>query len=236
MNTQRQVQPQMLNAVSIAGITAFQTLTPPQRKAIVSKLERRDFQPGDAIIARAEPSTEVYFLISGRVRACNFSEEGKEVQFEDLEAGAMFGELAAIDGGGRTGDVVAISDTIVASMSQSNFLDSLDEHAGLSRYVMTRLTKVIRNHMARMVELSAHNVKIRLCRELARLAERQGEPRAGVIAISNPPTHADLAARIGSHREAVSREVKNLHRSGLITWTRTEHFINDLKKLKLQID
>ncbi len=237
MKMLRQVQPRMLEAVSLEGIPAFHSLNAVQRRAIAAKLDRRYYQPDDVIIKRGEQSTEVYFLISGRVRACSSSAEGKEVQFEDLDAGEMFGELAALDGRGRSGEVVAIAESTVAAMSQADFLDSLDTHPGLSRYVMTRLTQVIRNQMDRVLEFTAHTVKIRVRSELVRLAERQGEPLGGgVIAITNAPSQSDLAARIGSHREAVNRELKDLNRRGVITWTRTERLINDLETLKMLID
>lgn len=235
MKTACRTSPRNLEPVSIEGIAAFQTLEPAQRQALTKKLYRMEFEPGDTIVSRADPTSEVYFLISGRVRALSSTIDGKEIQFEDLDVGEVFGELAALDGGGRSGECIAITQSVVAVLSQDDFLCCIDNYRGLNRYVMTRLTSIVRNQLERVVEFSAHTAKDRLRCELVRLAVRHGEPVNGKIIITNPPTHSDLASRIGSQRPAVSRELQRLHRLGLITWSRTEHTINDLQALQISI-
>ena len=61
----------------------------------------------------------------------------------------------------------------------------------------------------RVYEFSTLVVRKRLIRELLRLAE-DNEQREGSASISPAPTHFDLAARISTHREAVSREMSAL--------------------------
>jgi DNA-binding IscR family transcriptional regulator len=41
-------------------------------------------------------------------------------------------------------------------------------------------------------------------------------PADSQAAISPPPTHAELAARVSSHREAVTRKLKSLKRAGFL--------------------
>jgi CRP/FNR family transcriptional regulator, cyclic AMP receptor protein len=65
----------------------------------------------------------------------------------------------------------------------------------------------------RLYESSVMPMKVRLHAELLRISRRR---RDGVLIISPPPTHQDLACRIGSQREAVSKELKRLERDGVI--------------------
>ena len=60
-------------------------------------------------------------------------------------------------------------------------------------------------------------MKVRLHAELLRNSRRR---RNGALIISPPPTHQDLASRIGSQREAVSKELNRLEREGVITRSR----------------
>jgi len=68
-------------------------------------------------------------------------------------------------------------------------------------------------------------MRVRLHAELLRISRRR---RDGVLIICPPPTHQDLASRIGSQREAVSRELKRLERDGVITRGRaTIHLVRE---------
>jgi len=63
-------------------------------------------------------------------------------------------------------------------------------------------------------EFSTMNVGSRLRSELLRLSRPGAED--GTAIVTPPPTHLELAARISTHREAVTRELKSLERAGLI--------------------
>ena len=66
--------------------------------ADVSKLTRlRTYKPGSYIISETQNHSDVFFIVSGKVRSCAISQHGRQVFYEDLHAGMMFGEFAAID-------------------------------------------------------------------------------------------------------------------------------------------
>ena len=46
------------------------------------------------------------------------------------------------------------------------------------------------------------------------------------------PTHADIASRISTHREAVTRELKRLERIGLIDWKPGHYAVHDVSEFK----
>jgi CRP-like cAMP-binding protein len=58
----------------------------------------------------------VFFVVEGRVRVVNFSISGREISFDEMERGGVFGELAALDGMPRSGAMVALNDTLVATI------------------------------------------------------------------------------------------------------------------------
>ena len=77
------------------------------------------------VIAQDDDSSDVFFVVSGQVRATSFSKVGKEVSFQDLGPGEMFGELSAIDGEPRSTHVVTRVDTLIASMTKDAFWSAL---------------------------------------------------------------------------------------------------------------
>jgi CRP-like cAMP-binding protein len=82
---------------------------------------------------------------------------------------------------------------------------------------LLRITAQVRALIERIHDFSTLLVRDRLIREILRLAEPEGGGERYVI--RRPPTHFDFAARISSHREAVSREMSRLQKRGLLRKT-----------------
>ncbi|MBE7201464.1 MAG: cyclic nucleotide-binding domain-containing protein, partial [Parafilimonas terrae] len=65
----------------------------------------RRFDENEVLVDFDDISTDVYFIASGEVRILNRTQSGKEVILGEMRGGAFFGELAAIDGIGRSANV-----------------------------------------------------------------------------------------------------------------------------------
>ena len=86
-----------INGHTLLGIELFSELSAEQREQVASKITGKAYKTDNAIVNKNDLDRDVYFIVSGDARATLFSETGKEVLFEDLSAGRMFGELSAID-------------------------------------------------------------------------------------------------------------------------------------------
>ena len=82
----------------------------------------------------------------------------------------------------------------------------------------------------RVFELNALAVRSRLHCELLRLSLEAGV-RDNRAVISPAPTHAELASRIGTHREAVTRELQYLKQEGVVEPKDKSLAIADIGKL-----
>ena len=195
----------------------------------------RNFEADQVIINLDDESTDVYFISWGDVRVTVFSETGKTVIIHDLKTGDHFGEFAAIDGGRRSASIVALSRTVVGCMPAEMFRDLLAEFPEMAQIIMKRMVGSIRTLVERVVEFSTLGVRNRIHAELLRLA-RAGRIVDGTGRISPPPTHAEIAARISTHREAVTRELKALERSDLLERTRGAYVVKDIAELERMVD
>ena len=81
--------------------------------------------------------------------------------------------------------------------------------------LLEHLSTQLRRMTDRVFEFSTLVVRKRLILELLRWARETG-PADGQVCITPAPTHFELAARISTHREAVSREMSALAKKGLI--------------------
>ncbi|HEX4184156.1 MAG TPA: Crp/Fnr family transcriptional regulator [Caulobacteraceae bacterium] len=183
------------------------------RRVIESRMRTVRASKGRTIIGVGSRSTEVFHLIEGEAQVLLYSNNGREVSVRNLGPGAIFGELAALLDGPRSATVVALTDLRVQVMSRDDFLSCIEGSPAAALWLARRLAAEVRRLTERVFELSALNVQARLHCELLRLA-RGSAPYAKQL--SPAPTHAELANRIGTHREAVTREMRALAEMNII--------------------
>lgn len=167
------------------------------------------------LLLRAEQQGEVFLLVSGRVRVTTYSANGRQVTFRDSEAGEHFGDIAAIDGGPRSADVVTLEPCVVASLDRTAFLALLRDEPLVAERVMQRLAALVRQLSERVIDLSTLGVQNRLHAELLRLARGAGFD-GNQARLEPAPRHAALASQISTNREQVTRELNALVRSGVL--------------------
>ena len=157
---------------------------------------------------------DVFFILEGTVRITSLTPAGREIIFSDLSAGDMFGEFAAIDGLPRSATVTALTDCMLARMPAAGF-ETLRTNGTVATRLVEALVAKIRRMSERVFEVSALAVRERVRRELLRLAV-DGQRFGNSVVIRPAPTHYEIAARIGSHREAVTREFNRLEGEHLL--------------------
>jgi len=218
-----------VSATTLATFEIFEGLPMQDREAIADMMSLRQYKAGTTLISADEDRSEVFFLMSGRVRAYANSREGKQVQFEELSSGSMFGELSAVDGNPRGNDCVAVTEVGTAVITSDAFLEIMHQHPTVMKAVLTRLTCLVRKHLQRIYEFSTESAGSRVRLEILRMIkdahdDDKGEP----LRFQKVPTHADIASRISTHREAVTRELKSLERMGLIDWRPGNYVVHDI--------
>ena len=222
-----------VKATTLSTFEIFKALSIEDREAIAKSMMLKQFEPSSTLISAAENKSEVFFLLSGTVRAFANSQGGKQVQYEDLAAGSMFGELSAIDGQPRGNDCIALDQVLVAVMTADTLMLVMKEHPAVMKAVLVRLATLARKHMRRVYEFSTENVGTRVRLEILRMVQDAGhEAESNSIRFDKVPTHSDIAARISTHREAVTRELKNLEKAGLIDWRPGNYVVHDTEAFK----
>ena len=58
------------------------------------------------------------------------------------------------------------------------------------------------------------------------------EADISAVSFKDVPTHADIASRISTHREAVTRELKSLEKLGVIDWRPGNYVVHDVTALE----
>ncbi len=224
-----------VTAETLLAVDLFRDLSADVRAAIAASCTGELFEAGERIVLQRDDRTDVFFIVSGTVRVSFHSKPGKDVQFRDQHAGECFGELAAIDGHPRSADVIALDDVFVGTIKARDFLAIATRYPEVSTKLFVQLTSLIRSLSNRVIELSTLGVNNRIHGELLRLAREHGI-QDNQAEIRPAPTHADMASRVSTHREAVTKEIGALVKSGVIERGRGVLRVIDVRRLEVIVE
>jgi CRP-like cAMP-binding protein len=216
---------------ALKGVPILAELSHARLEQVVGTCRWRDYDAGEQILSHHDLSTEVFFLAAGKVRIVVYSADGKAVVFINLKPGAMFGEISAIDHAPRSAGVEAIERSTIASLTASQFESLLLREPTVAVATLRHVTAEVRRLSERVLEFSTLVVQNRIQAELLRLAAdaRQEDGRA---LLSPAPSLSDIANRISTHREAVSRELSRLASIGLLRREGGDLQVPDLARLE----
>ena len=220
-----------MGAMNLRVISLFEDLPDRSLARVESLCSMRSYKKGEEVVGDHENTTDVFFILSGTVRVTSFTEAGREVIFNDVSEGGIFGEFSAIDRLPRSASGVAQTDCSLARMPAAAFFGLLREENAVAVHLVELLVRKVRSMSERVFEVSALAVRERVRRELLRMAADGTKEGHGAV-IHPAPTHYEFAARIGSHREAVTRELNRLEAARVVEVSRREIRILDLRRLQ----
>lgn len=216
---------------ALRAIAYFKSLDDAAFAELAQQCAIREYGALELIIGHNDETFDVLFLLEGLARVSIYSAEGQRVAFRDVAAGTIFGELSAIDGHPRSASVEAVEPCVAAVMRRPQFLAAMANHPEFTMAVAKHLTAQVRVLTRRVFEFSTMAVRQRLWAELLRLAEAAAAGKRQAL-LSPPPTHAEIASRISTHREAVTREFAWLEAQGFIVKEGRALKVPDLEKLR----
>ena len=222
------------NMGGIGDIKLFASLGEENAKRFAPTLTWRTVPANELVIDMDDASNDVLFVVNGSVRVIHRAADGKQVILGELGPGSMFGEMAAIDGIPRSASVTTLRASQIGSMRGAAFMEVLAAEPEVCRTVLNILVGRIRSLNQQLTEHAYLTAVERLYAELLRLSR----PRAGhdgQRSISPPPTQQDLAERIGSRREVVSRALSTLEKEALVEKTRGALVLTDPGALNRRI-
>jgi CRP-like cAMP-binding protein len=184
---------------------------------------------GQILIPAHEAPQHIYHLVEGRVKQYDISYRGDEVVLNTFKPPAFFPMSYAIN---RTPNVYFYEAEIDAEYHQAPFDDTLEfllSHPDVLFNLLSRVYSGTDGLLGRLAHLMAGSARSRVLYELLIECRRFGAPRGhGMVIDLN---ESDIAAHAGLARETVSRELKALKDTDVVSIIKQEIFVNDLGKL-----
>jgi len=200
----------------LKNINLFLGLSQTELEEIARITKMQEVKKRQPIYLPGDPSNTIYLLKKGRVKIASSSATGKEVTFEILGPGEIFGELDALEGSPHEMAAEALDDVVICALRREDFDRYLQKHPELN----VRLAKLIgfkfRRLESRIEDLVCRDTPARLAHLLLDLSKAAGSPQGPGIRLRAKLTHHEMANLIGCARETVSTIIGQFRDAGLI--------------------
>jgi len=197
-------------------IRLFEGISSSAMQAMEKITRMEEVKKRQPLYLPGDPSSSVYLLKKGRVKIANSAPSGKEVTFEILEPGEVFGELEVLEDTPRSTSAEALDDTLICVIPRKDF----DQYLAMHPHVTVKLTKLIglrlRKIQSRVEDLVFRDVPARLAHLLLELRKTDGVIDEQGIRLRAKLTHQEMANLIGCSRETVSTIMGQFRDDGLI--------------------
>jgi len=200
---------------TLDDVTVLKNLPEAKRAELAAACIWRRYRQGERLFERGSSSSEVFFIVDGSVSVVSAAITGRDVNFARVGAGAVIGEMAAIDGLARSASVTAAEDSLVAVLPAARFVALVEQNGEIALNLMRRLSAMVRHTGARVVELSSLDATNRVYTELLRLA-KPDVASPDLWTVKPLPPLRELAASAGTTRELVNNALNTLYPKGIV--------------------
>jgi len=208
--------------------SVFIHLDPHEIHRLEKMAEVRRFQNGEWIVQYGDVWPHFFFINRGEVTAVKESFEGRSLALTTLHAGEVFWGLAFFtQDAPMPASLRAVQDTEILLWSRENLLPLFLKNGHLSWELACLMIRRVQLASEIVEKLAFHPVAGRLAHLLVEFAgDASGKPIARNLTLD------EMAARVGTTREVVSRFLHRFSDQGLIEITRTEFSVTDRKGLE----
>lgn len=194
----------------------FAGLSDAELRALDRRCVARHYGRGQVVFEEGEPAQGLYIIAGGALRIYKSSPEGREQVLAVERAGSSVAEIPLFDGGPYPASVSAVEDSDLLFLSRADFDSLCREHPEVPVKVLAVVGKRLRQLVAIIEELSFRTVRHRLAALLLEQAEAAGRETPEGMEVTLDATNQEIASRIGTVRELVSRTLGQFESAGLI--------------------
>ncbi len=205
-------------AALLAKTTLFANLPADAQAKVAQQMRPVSYSNGQQIFSRGDPGTELYLVLSGRVRLSIISLDGRELAFTHAGPGDSFGEIATLDGGARTADATAVSAAKALTLSRAQINTLLETQPQFVKAAIDLLCRRLREGDQQIEVIALHRIEVRLARYLLSAVRQQHgatPPKNPAIALGI--SQGELALVLGASRPKVNAALMMLEETGAVT-------------------
>jgi CRP/FNR family transcriptional regulator, cyclic AMP receptor protein len=196
---------------TLGAIPLFAGLSEGEREALARRAVERRYAAGDMLFWEGEPCAGIFLLTEGSAKIFKTSQAGREMMLSLEAAPCSVAELPLFDGGPYPASVRAIDPVTALFIAKNDFHQVCRQFPDVALKLLAVIGGRLRQLVGMVESLTFGSVTQRLARLLLDLARQSGGDE-----FEMPLTHQELASRLGTVREVVSRNLARFRVEGLL--------------------
>jgi CRP-like cAMP-binding protein len=194
-------------------MTAYQNM--PWFKKLSETSTEKTYRRGEIYSLQGEELNAVALILMGKASEISYSVNGDETWVSEYDEGQFIGLKSLLVSGVTSLEIRAASKLQVLTVSHDQILSLMQEDQDLCKAIAVELAERLNRSVSDIVDMHTLSVRGRICAELLRRALPIGiDPDRQIIRPS--PVFVELARRLNSTRETVSRTVSELQNKGIL--------------------
>lgn len=198
-------------SASLSQIGLFAGLTEAETQALSQRAVERRFTSDEVLFWEGEPCAGIFLIVEGSVKIFKTSPNGREMMLALEAAPATVAELPLFDGGPYPASVRAVGPVSTLFINKNDFQNVCRQYPDVALKVLAVVGRRLRHLVAVVESITFGSVTQRLARLLLDAARQSASDEFDL-----PLTHQELASRLGTVREVVSRNLARFRAEGLI--------------------
>jgi CRP-like cAMP-binding protein len=200
-------------AAALSKSIIFCSLEEADRMALAAHAHRRRLSAGESIFHAGDPGDSMMAVVVGEVRISISSAAGKQIILNDIGPGDVFGEIALLDGRGRSADATALTKVELLTIDRRNVIDFLEPRGQVGLRLLEHVCGLLRHSDVRMADIAFFGLGVRLSKLiLNRISRSPAGRHRPAISLSQ----TDLAHMVAGSREAVNKQLARWQRDGIV--------------------
>ena len=196
---------------SLSQIALFATLSETELQVLAQRAVERRFVADENLFWEGEPCAGMFLIIQGSVKIFRTSPGGREVMLAIETAPSSVAELPLFDGGPYPASVQAVEPVVSLFIDKQDFQQVCRQYPDVALKVLAVVGQRLRHLVGLVESMTFGSVTQRLARLLLETSKSAGSDTFDLTI-----THQELASRLGTVREVVSRNLARFRAQGLI--------------------
>jgi CRP-like cAMP-binding protein len=197
-------------------VPIFAEVGEPDIEKLVHLATRKRYPKDGVVFFENEAGDSLFMIAEGRIKVTILGDDGREIILSMLAAGDFFGEMALLDNDPRSATAIAAEDAELLCLNRGDFDGVLAQNPSIMAGLIKVLTARLRHANHQISTLALLDVYGRVARVIVEMAREDGRRLKDGRISFHRPTHQEIANRIGTTRETVTRMLKDIQRQGLI--------------------
>jgi len=216
---------------ALRRVAYFRSVPAAELARLARRCRPRSLKRGERAFEAGDACRGLLVVADGAVEMRQVSPRGREQVLHAEGAGATLGEAPLFDGQGYIASAVAVEPTRLVLVPREAVLDLCRRHPAVALSMLEAMARRVRRFAGLVEDLAFRQVTERLARHIEAAVVAAGSPRTPGAVVDLGLTQEQLAARLGTVRELVSRALAQLERAGAIKRSRSGIVIRDPGRL-----